>query len=216
MSKAELVENNGVDVEFELAGSEFKMNSLDVASVFEKQHKHVIEKIEKIDRFAKLLTGSKIRLSEYQDKSGKSNKSYQFDRDVFSFIVMSFTGKKAEEWKWAYIDAFNKMEQLLKDGSKQIEEITGFMEISKSTNYPKTQLIKAHYRTSKSEEAKEMAKKVRDTMKQIEEIEKLNHGLIDYTDILNKLEDDLMIFLNAKRNIQIRDIKLMESESVAS
>ena len=38
---------------------------------------------------------------------------YYLNRDGFSFVVMGFTGKKAAEWKWKYIQAFNQMEKLL-------------------------------------------------------------------------------------------------------
>ena len=36
-------------------------------------------------------------------------------RDGFTFLVMGFTGKKAMEWKWKYINAFNQMENLIKE-----------------------------------------------------------------------------------------------------
>ena len=35
------------------------------------------------------------------------------NRDGFTFLVMGFTGKKANEWKWKYIDAFNKLEKVV-------------------------------------------------------------------------------------------------------
>lgn len=54
-------------------------------------------------------------VSNYKDLSGKSNKEYLLTRDGFSLIVMSFTGDKAFEWKLKYIDAFNTMEEALKN-----------------------------------------------------------------------------------------------------
>lgn len=41
------------------------------------------------------------------------------NRDGFSLLVMGFTGKEAIEWKLKYIEAFNRMEQLL--AQKQTE-----------------------------------------------------------------------------------------------
>ena len=38
---------------------------------------------------------------------------YYLNRDAFSFVAMGFTGAKAAEFKWKYIQAFNKMEQKL-------------------------------------------------------------------------------------------------------
>lgn len=91
------------------------VSSLQIAEHFRKQHKHVLEAIKKA-----LITQPKIRLSEqpftkstYIDSSGKRNPMYFLNRDGFSFVVMGFTGKKAMEWRWKYIEAFNKMEKLL-------------------------------------------------------------------------------------------------------
>ena len=38
---------------------------------------------------------------------------YYINRDGFVFLVMGFTGKKANEWKWKYIEAFNQMESYI-------------------------------------------------------------------------------------------------------
>jgi hypothetical protein len=48
-----------------------------------------------------------------------------------------------------------------------------------------------------------MARKVSDTITQIKEIEKLNNGLIDYSDILSRLEDELLVHLSAKKHLQL-------------
>lgn len=44
------------------------------------------------------------------------------NRDGFTFLVMGFTGKNANEWKWKYINAFNEMEERLKSGTQLSEE----------------------------------------------------------------------------------------------
>ena len=38
---------------------------------------------------------------------------YQITRDGFAFLAMGFTGKRAAQFKEAYINAFNQMEQAL-------------------------------------------------------------------------------------------------------
>ena len=38
---------------------------------------------------------------------------YRLTRDGFTFLAMGFTGEKAQAFKWAYIDAFNRMEAKL-------------------------------------------------------------------------------------------------------
>ena len=55
------------------------------------------------------------------------NKEYLLTRDGFSFLVMGFTGAKADEWKLKYTEAFNKMEQAIKNPyshlSKEVQAI---------------------------------------------------------------------------------------------
>lgn len=58
--------------------------------------------------------------SEYCGDNGKKYKQYLVTRDGFSLLAMGFTGEKALEWKLKYIDAFNKMEEILK-GRIQVE-----------------------------------------------------------------------------------------------
>ena len=91
--------------------------SLQVAEGFGKRHTHVIEAIEKKIDSAENSAQYKNMFAEgiYQDKSGKSNKMYYMNRDGFSFIAFGFTGRKADEFKLKYIDAFNKMENHIKE-----------------------------------------------------------------------------------------------------
>ena len=44
---------------------------------------------------------------------------YLMNRDGFTFLVMGFTGNKANEWKWQYIKAFNQMENIIYEKSTQ-------------------------------------------------------------------------------------------------
>lgn len=87
-------------------------SSLKVAEVFEKQHKDVI-KIIKSRTAQNCALLNHIMEDTYVASNGKKNPIYYLDRDAFSFIVMGFTGKKAAEWKWKYIEAFNTMEKQL-------------------------------------------------------------------------------------------------------
>ena len=93
--------------------------STDVASFFEKQHKHVIAAIENI-----VATLPQERQPNFRqtvvtraNPSGGApikSKAYRLTRDGFTFLAMGFTGPRAQEFKWAYIDAFNKMEAALR------------------------------------------------------------------------------------------------------
>ncbi|WP_334427181.1 MULTISPECIES: Rha family transcriptional regulator [unclassified Levilactobacillus] len=91
-------------------------SSLQIAETFGKQHKHVIEaiqgKINSAENSAQY--NSMFAKGTYKDRSGKSNPMYYMNRDGFAFIVMGFTGRKADKFKLQYIDAFNEMEQQIK------------------------------------------------------------------------------------------------------
>jgi len=94
--------------------------SIQISDVFDKEHSKVLRKIEQILTEAKnglsdstQKCGECFRRSSYTDASGKRNPMYYINRDGFVFLVMGFTGKKANEWKWKYIEAFNQMESYI-------------------------------------------------------------------------------------------------------
>lgn len=91
-------------------------SSLQVAEVFDKQHKHVMEAIKNKLNSAENSAQYNSMFAEgvYKDKSGKSNPMYYMNRDGFAFIVMGFTGHKADNFKLQYIKAFNEMEDQVK------------------------------------------------------------------------------------------------------
>lgn len=90
--------------------------SLILAEAFNKNHRDVLEKISSKINSAENSAQYKKMFVEatYTDKSGKQNKMYYLNRDGFTFIAMGFTGRKADEFKLKYIDAFNKMEEQIK------------------------------------------------------------------------------------------------------
>jgi Rha family phage regulatory protein len=86
--------------------------SLVIAEKFGKQHKVVIKKIESLDGSTK--DWLQIMPMFYEDNYGRQQPMYRLNRDAFAFIAMGFTGRKADEWKLKFLEAFNKMEQHLK------------------------------------------------------------------------------------------------------
>lgn len=87
--------------------------SLDLAECFGKQHKNVIAKIENLECSLE-FTELNFKLSRYTDPTGRSLPCYLLTRDAFVFVAMGFTGRRAAEFKEAYIAAFNAMEQRLR------------------------------------------------------------------------------------------------------
>lgn len=95
-------------------------SSLDVAERFGKKHSDLIRKIE---NGISNSENAKLHFQKSYYKTDGNNKSYPFyymDRDGYSFLVMGFTGKKADKWKWQYINAFNQMEKILTERQTSI------------------------------------------------------------------------------------------------
>lgn len=63
------------------------------------------------------------------------------NRDCFSLLVMGFNGKEAIDWKMKYIEAFNRMEQLL--AQKQTEIYKDTRAYQKAIRKQETDAIKA-------------------------------------------------------------------------
>lgn len=86
--------------------------SLMVVEVFHKRHDHVLRDIQNLDcstEFRLLNFGE----SSYQNEQNKKQPMYYMTKDGFTFLVMGYRGKKAAEFKEAYISAFNKMEKFI-------------------------------------------------------------------------------------------------------
>ena len=97
--------------------------SLILADTFEKEHKNVIRAIETKIGELKIEQSSKMfSKGEYTNSQNKRQPMYYLNRDGFTFIAMGFTGKKADEFKLKYIEAFNKMEQIVRQELPQTPE----------------------------------------------------------------------------------------------
>lgn len=90
--------------------------SLNLAESFEKEHKNVIQVIESKIQSAENSAHYKkmFALGSYVDSRGREQKMYYMNRDGWTFIAVGFTGRKADSFKLKYIEAFNKMEDHIK------------------------------------------------------------------------------------------------------
>lgn len=96
-------------------------SSLEVAKHFKKRHDHVIRDIEEkiLNVIDKDFAAPNFGETSYIDQWNRRQKMYFMTRDGFSLLAMSFTGKRAMEWKIKYIQVFNKMEQILLEKKTQ-------------------------------------------------------------------------------------------------
>lgn len=90
-----------------------RVNSLMVAMVFNKRHDNVLRDIQNLD------CSDDFRLlnfeeSKYTNDQGKKQPCVNMTRDGFVFLVMGYRGKKAAQFKEAYIKRFNEMEEFIR------------------------------------------------------------------------------------------------------
>ena len=97
-----------------IQNNQIVVSSKNIAEHFGKDHKVVLRAIREI------LVEQNCATKFYQETTyqnrGKDYKEYLMNRDGFSLLAMGFTGKKALQWKLKYIEAFNEMEETLKQG----------------------------------------------------------------------------------------------------
>lgn len=95
--------------------------SLQVADYFGKEHRNVLKAIREIDcdpNFTQLNFEPCLYISELRNGVKRELPMYYLTRDGFTLLAMGFTGKKAMQFKIAYINAFNEMEDILRSGQE--------------------------------------------------------------------------------------------------
>ncbi len=90
-------------------------SSREVARVFGKNHRDVLRAIENLDCSKEFTLRNFAHGSYTLPRTGsQKHPCCEMTRDGFTFLAMGFTGKKAAQWKEAYINAFNEMEEKLR------------------------------------------------------------------------------------------------------
>lgn len=103
-----------------------------VSDFFGKRHADVIRRVETIDCSPE-FTERNFALSDYKDPTGRTLPMYQITKNGFVFLVMGFTGKKAAQFKEAYIAEFDRMESELASqryGHNTLGDLTGTANLS--------------------------------------------------------------------------------------
>ncbi|ENA6191380.1 Rha family transcriptional regulator [Salmonella enterica subsp. enterica] len=102
-------------------------SSLAVADYFTKRHDDVLKKIRALECSPE-FTARNFAGAEYTDDQGKKRPCYQITRDGFAFLAMSFTGKRAAQFKEAYINAFNQMESRIRHSRSRYRILMTFQD----------------------------------------------------------------------------------------
>lgn len=93
-------------------------DSLQVAEELRKQHGHVLRDIEK--KLEDIAKSNQPKFGEinflkdtYKDDRNRKQSKYLMTKDGFTFLVTSYSGAKATNFKIDYIKRFNQMEQFI-------------------------------------------------------------------------------------------------------
>ena len=139
-------------------------SSLLVAKEFGKEHNKVVRDINNL-ACSQEFRAANFGESSYVSEQGKEFPMFTMTKDGFSFLVMGYTGKKAAQFKEAYINAFNKMESEIRSSVKPKTQLEI---LQMSIN----QLVEQEHRLSCVE------RDVAETKKEIEEMkqERIENG----------------------------------------
>lgn len=89
-------------------------DSLQVAEKFEKEHRHILRDVDELTAQNWAVKGL-FKVSTYKANNGQKYRKFYMNRDGFTLLAMGFTGQKALEWKLQYINAFNRMENIIRE-----------------------------------------------------------------------------------------------------
>ena len=92
-------------------------DSLQVAEKFKKRHDTVMRTIHNLRKNVEIEKRKLFVMSNYKDNQGRTYQKYIMNRQGFTVLVMGFNGKEAMHWKLMYSDAFDHMEEILRERS---------------------------------------------------------------------------------------------------
>lgn len=110
--------NELVSIDVRMEHNQMITDSRNVADVFGRQHKHVLDSIRNLEKDVPNF-GQMFFETTLLDSYGREQKAYQMNRDGFTLLCMGFNGKEAMEWKIKYIQAFNDLEKYYNSPEQQ-------------------------------------------------------------------------------------------------
>ena len=110
---------NNQEIKLEVADDQIWTTSLQIAEVFEKEHKNILAKIDELPqddfRWLNFKPSSEVRKNGIFEKD---TRYYKISKDGFTLLAMSFNGERFYKFKVAYINAFNAMADALRNKFK--------------------------------------------------------------------------------------------------
>ena len=105
------------------------VSSREVASNFEKEHNDTKKRIRELEKDMGEISHNYFIKEEYKDTMNRTQEEYLLTRDGFSLLVMGFTGQKALQWKLKYIEAFSKMEEVIKNNQLATQNLSPELQV---------------------------------------------------------------------------------------
>lgn len=165
--------------------------SLKIAEVFGKRHDNVIRDIESLDIPTERLL---LNFEEiyFDDKYGRKQKCYKITRTGFTLLAMGYTGAKAMQFKLAYIDAFDAMEQALMSQrlSKEKKYFERKAELYKQKHHHETQIKTILNRFYNSQDGIDLKNEKENMSKVKNEIAQMDREEFGYTHNLFSMLDE--------------------------
>jgi Rha family phage regulatory protein len=113
MSIHDLLPSNAVEIN----GDRVFTTSLLISDIFGKEHKNVLRDIDNLGCSPE-FHALNFEPTSYDVRIGngalRQDRAFNVLKDGFTFLVMGYTGKKAAQFKEAYISRFNAMEYALR------------------------------------------------------------------------------------------------------
>ena len=138
--------------------------SVKVAEDFEKEHKHVMRDIRELEKDVPNF-GLMFFEGLEPDYYNRDRKVYYMNRKGFVLLAMGYNGKKALKFKSDYIDAFDQMEEHIKNNQIQI---------------PKDPILALRLMLQATEETKEEVEDVKNRVVNLEENTSIDPGKYSY------------------------------------
>lgn len=93
------------------------VSSREVAKDFNKEHNDTKKRIRDLAQDMGEKSHIYFYENSYLDSMNRRQNEYLMTRDGFTLLAMGFNGTKAMSWKLKYIEAFNRMEEIIKTRS---------------------------------------------------------------------------------------------------
>lgn len=145
---------------------DIRISSRLIAQHFSKEHSTVLRAINNC-QCSKEFSRDNFVVAKYKDKQGEYRKEVMLTEKGFNMVVLAFSGKKAAQYREAYINAFTELRTrytklLKKEANRQVTYRQKFITETNQAGWNKEKTIKALTPTHELP-APDLLEEIRDT-----------------------------------------------------